>query len=75
LSEQVINEPKKIFSFNLKKNNIARLDLLRSEPVTRSELMDALLEYLLDNPDFVCGFVREIQNKTLKKVEECIING
>ena len=72
-----MDELKKIFSFNLKKNNIERLDLLRSEPVTRSELVDYLLEYILNqqNTEFITGCVKILKEQTARKVEECIING
>ena len=53
---------RKIYSFNLDQDNIIRLDAIVKHPVSRSDLVNSLIEYVLQTPDILEYFVTKKLN-------------
>ena len=57
-----------IVSANLSKENITQLDSLIELPVSRSQVLDALLSYALKSPEFLKALI----NNELEKINSKI---
>lgn len=50
---------KKRYSFLLEENTISRIDAHLEEPISRSEVLDAVLQNVLDDPNYIKSFVQQ----------------
>ena len=51
--------PRKIYSANLDQEKITKVDSFIIPPVSRSDIIDSILGYVLQSPDIIEHFVQE----------------
>lgn len=61
---------RKIYSFNLDQDNIKRLDAIVQHPVSRSDIVDSMIEYVLQTPYILEHFVQSKLNEMQIKVNQ-----
>ena len=57
---------------NLNRSRINQLDSLIKYPVSRSQVLDAILEYCLKSPEFLQAIINNEQDKINARIENSI---
>lgn len=63
-----------LVSAHYDKNNIKMLDQVIKFPVSRSQVLNAILAKVLENPDYLNAIINHEQEKIERKIAESDIN-
>lgn len=63
-----------LVSAHYDKNNIKMLDQVIKFPVSRSQVLNAILAKVLENPDYLNAIINHEQEKIERKIAESAIN-